>query len=78
MRTVACLRHEASEEVVKVIDLSRTGIRFQSPRQYCLGTWLRVAAPYLDGNSSIFLSGRIVWRKLVKAGLLEYGLQYGT
>ncbi len=78
MRTVACVRHDAAEEVVKVVDLSRAGLRFQSSRQYCLGTWLRVAAPYLDGASSIFLSGRIVWRKPLRADLLEYGLQYGS
>lgn len=78
MRTVACVRHEASEDVVKVIDLSRTGIRFQSSRQYSLGTWLQVAAPYSDGASAIFLCARVVWRKLVKAGLFEYGVQYAS
>ena len=78
MRTSACVRHDGSEEVVRVVDLSRTGIRFVSARQYGLGAWLRLAAPYLDGNSSIFLPGRIIWRKLVRAGLFEYGVQYAA
>jgi hypothetical protein len=75
MKMMGCIRDGDSEDVITVLDASRKGIRFQSPKQYP-NTWVQVAVPYTRGTSNIFMSGRIVWRKRITATLQEYGLLY--
>ena len=75
MKMTGCIRDGDFEDVVTVLDASRTGIRFQSSRQYPK-IWVQVAVPYTRGISNIFMSGRIVWRKSITPTLQEYGLRY--
>ncbi len=71
-----CIRHGGDDEVVKVLEASRDGVRFLSAKRYILNTWVELAVPYLPGSSNIFVSGRIVWHGRTPEGPQVYGLKY--
>lgn len=57
----ACIARPGEDgDVVDVQDLSRGGVRFSSFVNYQIGTWVRVAVPFIEGTSNIFVEGRIV------------------
>ena len=47
-------------DIVKVLDVSRGGLRFLSQVDYRVGTEVQVAVPYIEGNMNIFVRGKIV------------------
>lgn len=47
-------------DVAVVVDISRGGLRFVSSKGYERGDWLRVAAPYTEGGTNIFVPAEIV------------------
>ncbi len=47
-------------DVVVVVDISRGGLRFVSSKRYARGDWMRVAAPYTEGGTNIFVPAEIV------------------
>jgi PilZ domain len=64
------------EDQIDVLDMSRTGIRFRSPRKYIDNMWVQVAVPYTRGAGNIFQPGRIAWRRTLDNNSFEYGLKY--
>jgi hypothetical protein len=57
----ACLQTPVrGTEVAVVVDISRGGLRFVSSKRYERGDWLRVAAPYTEGGTNIFVPAEIV------------------
>ena len=77
-KITACIRQPGfGEEIVHVDDLSRGGLRFQSPKTYYEGSRIEVAVPYEPSGANIFVLARIVrFRELPEANLKEYGAMY--
>lgn len=72
----ACVCEPGSEEIVSVVNISREGLCFRSPREYVPNTWVRVAAPYMRGGSNIFQISRVAWKRDINSKEKEYGLNY--
>ena len=74
----ACIRQPGfGEEVVRVDNVSRGGLRFLSANTYYEGSRIEVAVPYAKGGANIFVPARIVRsQELPDAGLREYGAAY--
>ncbi len=77
MKVRASLRQSppTAEDAVKVIDVSRGGVRFLSTRIYVVNTVVQAAVPYTAGAENLFIPARIAWRKAEHA-IREYGLAY--
>lgn len=65
-------------DVAVVVDISRGGLRFVSFKRYERGDWMRVAAPYTEAGTNIFVPAEIVRvQKRAAAGLPgEYALMF--
>jgi hypothetical protein len=74
----ACIRQAGfGEEVVRVQNVSRGGLRFTSPKTYYEGSRIEVAVPYAPGGPNIFVPARIVrTQELPDTELKEYGVAY--
>lgn len=74
----ACIRQPGfGDEVVKVENVSRGGLRFASPKPYLEGSRVEVALPYSAGGANIFVPARIVRaREVPDKGVIEYGVSY--
>ena len=66
------------EELVNVLDVSRGGLRFESPNNYEVGLEMEVALHYVEGGNNIFQKGRIVrkQRRPTETWNGEYGLMF--
>ncbi len=51
---------DKGSEVVELINISRGGICFRSHSVYPLHCHIRVSAPYTEGSTNLFVTGRIV------------------
>ena len=73
-----CVRQPGSEpDVVKVLDMSRGGVRFESKRIYRRFSWVEIAVPYIGGGAAeVFVPGRIARIVERKDGKQEYGIEY--
>lgn len=77
MKTTACIGPLGPDaDVVDVMNVSRGGVCFRSPRAYAEDTWVQVAVPYTPGTANIFVAGRIVRSRKITNGLTEYGVEY--
>jgi hypothetical protein len=77
MKTMACIGPLGPDaDVADVINVSRGGVCFRSPRAYPEDTWIQVAVPYTPGTANIFVAGRIVRSRKITNGLTEYGVEY--
>jgi hypothetical protein len=47
-------------DVVRVINMSKSGLRFVSTKRYECGDWMKVAVPYTPGGNNIFVPAEIV------------------
>lgn len=57
----ACIEGpDRTPEVAELINISRGGVCFRSHRVYPLHCQIRVAAPYTDGSTNVFVPARIV------------------
>jgi len=65
-------RPNGEAERVQVLDVSKSGLRFQSRRAYELGEVLRFALP---SDSKEEIQGKIVWKRSADVGQF-YGVQY--
>lgn len=77
----ACITRPGKEDdVVDVHDLSRGGVRFSSFTNYQVGTWVRVAVPFTEGATNIFVEGRIVRTHARPCSGLpgEFAIQFGN
>ncbi len=74
----ACIRQPGfGEEVVRVENVSRGGLRFSSPKTYYAGSGIEVAVPYTPGAANIFVPARIVrTQEKPNSELKEYGVAY--
>ncbi len=77
MKVSANLRQAppAGDDAVKVVDVSRGGVRFLSSRIYVLNAIVQAAVPYTAAAENLFIPARIVWRRTEHA-IREYGLAY--
>ena len=78
MQTNGCIREPGVEEnVVAVVDVSRGGVKFRTPKKYAVHKWVEIAVPYTRGAANIFVPARITWVKTGNPGdWNEYGLAY--
>ena len=78
VRTVACIRsREYAEELVKVRNVSRSGLCFEGRRDYERDWKIEVAIPYSSGGGNIFLPARIARVQHVPTGAITlYGVEY--
>jgi hypothetical protein len=78
VRTVACIRsREFGEELVKVRNVSRSGLCFEGRNAYEKDWRIEVAIPYSSGGGNIFLPARIARVQLVPAGAITlFGVEY--
>ena len=73
----ACMDMPGSKpEVVELINVSRGGICFRSQSIYPVGASIKVAAPYTEGSTNLFVSGRIVRVQRDSWGDGVYGVEY--
>ena len=77
MKTSACIQESGyDDDIVEVLNISRGGISFRSPRAYEVNSWIQFAVPYTPGAANIFVSGRVAWRKGPLNDYYEHGVQY--
>lgn len=78
VRVLACIRSDQfGEELVKVRNLSRSGLCFEGRRQYEKGSEIQVAIPYASGGGNIFVPGKVARLQPVLPGSLKlYGIEY--
>ena len=78
MQTNGCIREPGVDEtLVAVVDVSRGGIKFRTPKKYPVHKWVEIAVPFTRGAANIFVPARITWTKYGNPGdLHEYGLAY--
>jgi hypothetical protein len=75
MQKIACVRQRSREDIVRTIDVSRSGMRFCSRLSYEPDTWIEIAVPYIQDGANIFTPARIAWVKTGKE-FYEYGVEY--
>lgn len=78
VRTIACIRsREFGEELVKVRNVSRSGLCFEGQRAYEEEWAIEVAIPYSSGGGNIFLAARIARVQPMSPGMPSlYGVEY--
>jgi len=77
--TQACIqRPDHQRDVVKVLDLSRGGVRFLSFVDYPAGSWVQVAVPYMEAAGNVFVPARVIRVTSHPAGPIpgEFALAY--
>jgi hypothetical protein len=78
IRTLACIRsYKHGEELVKVRNVSRSGICFEGRRAYHVEWVIDVAIPFSSGGGNIFLPARIACVQTISPdGLALFGAEY--
>lgn len=79
MRMTACIPPPDGigvDDIVQVLDVSKTGTRLRSKQRYRVGQWIQIAVPYTPDAANIFTQGRIVWHSKSAGGWNNYGLKY--
>ncbi len=78
VRTIACIRsREFGEDLVKVRNVSRTGLCFEGHRGYEKDWKIEVAIPFSSGGGNIFLSARIARVQNIPSGSHTlFGIEY--
>ena len=73
----ACILCNGEQQIVEMLNVSRGGICIRSRIRYAVGTFVQVAAHYVEGANNIFLSGRVVRANLAATSTLpgEYGIE---
>ncbi|HEX5411726.1 MAG TPA: PilZ domain-containing protein [Terriglobia bacterium] len=78
VRTIACIQsREYGEELVKVRNVSRSGLCFEGRGTYPKDSQIEVAIPYSSGGGNIFLPARIARVQNLPTGAITlYGVEY--
>lgn len=78
VRVIACIKAQQSgTELVKVRNVSRTGLCFEGHRGYEKGSEIQIAIPYSSGGGNVFVPARIARLEPVfHNGLTLYGVEY--
>jgi hypothetical protein len=66
----ACIRQGETEEVVDVIDMSRSGLCFEAWKHYLPDSSVLVASPFTLGSNNIFQRARIIRAQRRAAGTI--------
>ncbi len=74
----ALVRHpERGDDIVVCEDMSRGGLRFKSKKTYYERSLIEIAAPYVPGQTPIFVPAQIVFiQELPEQKLIRYGVAY--
>lgn len=74
----ACVRHPAhADEVVECENVSKGGVCFHSLRQYPVGSFIELAAPFSPGEAALFVPAQIVRTEALSGGqVFRYGVEY--
>lgn len=77
-RVIACIRRiTLAEELVKVRNVSRIGLCFESRHEYEESAEIQIAVPYASGGGNVFVPGQIVrLEPVIQKGLTLYGVEY--
>ncbi len=74
---LTCIQQPGAEELVRAVDISRGGVRFQSSREYMRNAWIQVAVPFAPAGANIFIPGRIIWGAVFSGDTAaHYGVKY--
>ena len=78
VRTIACIRsREHGEELVRVRNVSRSGLCFEGRRAYEVEWVIEVAIPFSSGGGNIFLPARIARIESLSPGEITlFGVEY--
>lgn len=78
LKVAVCIRHALhGQEIATTENVSRSGFRMRSQRDYPLGTVVEVALPYSPGAANIFTPAKIVHKELAVGGAtFAYGVAY--
>ena len=78
VRTIACVQNgENGEELVRVRNVSRSGLCFEGRQTYEKDNKIEVAIPYSSGGGNIFLPARIARVQNLPTGAITlYGAEY--
>ncbi len=78
VRVIACIRSQHfGERLVKVHNVSRSGLCFEGRHVYEKGAKIEVAIPYASGGGNIFVPAKIArLQPLSPGGLTLYGVEY--
>lgn len=74
----ALVRHpERGDDIVQCEDMSKGGLRFKSKKSYYERSLIEIAAPYVPGQTPIFVPAQIVFvQELPEQHLVRYGVAY--
>lgn len=78
LKMEACIRHpQQGEEIVKTLNVSRSGFCFKSAKTYEPGIVVQVAVPYTRGVGNIFTAAKIEHAEpLANEAIVIYGASY--
>ncbi|HXH51052.1 MAG TPA: PilZ domain-containing protein [Terriglobia bacterium] len=78
VRTVACIQsREHGDELVRVRNVSRSGLCFEGRRPYEKDSKIEVAIPFSSGGGNVFLPARVVRAQNLPPGAVTlYGVEY--
>lgn len=77
VRTIACIQNGEGEELVRVRNVSRSGLCFEGRRPYPKDSQIEIAIPYSSGGGNIFLPARIARVQGLPTGAVTlYGAEY--
>lgn len=78
VRVIACIQSQQfGEELVKIRNVSRSGLCFEGRRNYDKDLEIQVAIPYSSGGGNIFVPARIArLQPLSPSRLTLYGVEY--
>lgn len=65
-----------NDDIVRVLDVSKSGLRVQSHKRYIGGQWIQIAVPFTPGTANIFTQARVVWRSPSGDNWIQYGIKY--
>ncbi len=74
---LSCIQTPGEQQLVRTVDISRGGLRFQSTREYNRHAWVQAAVPFTVGGANIFVPARIVWSAVFPGDrAAHYGAKY--
>jgi hypothetical protein len=78
VRTIACIQsREHGEDLVRVRNVSRSGLCFEGRQAYEKDSKIEVAIPFSSGGGNVFLPGRIVRVQNLPPGVVTlHGAEY--
>jgi len=76
MKSFACIRYGGTETQVACEDMSRSGFRFRSSRQFAEDLRVEAAVPFNKSGTNIFMQARIIYSRKLESGEYRHGVAY--